>query len=164
MKTLLLMRHAKSSWSDESLPDHDRPLNDRGLRDAPNMAKWLAKTLQTPELIISSTATRARSTAEQMLESRHIDCPLLIDRRLYHASGHEMTEVAREVDNEVDCLMLIAHNPGMQQFASSFGDGYFLFPTAAVAVIELPIDDWFRFTTETQGKMRAFCRPKELLN
>lgn len=156
------MRHAKSSWSDDTLPDHDRPLNHRGLNDAPHMAKWLHKQGLSPQLVVSSSANRAKSTAQLLLEQGLWESPLIIDKRLYHASAHEMIEVAREIDDSVSHLMLVGHNPGMEQFAGSFAAEHIHFPTAAIAHIELDIEYWLRFTVNTKGKLRNVWRPKEL--
>lgn len=114
MKTLILIRHAKSSWKDHSLPDHERPLSKRGKRDAPTMGRRLAERGIEVELMLSSPATRAMATAEAVAEE--IGCPwdeIVADERLYEADTEELLTVVEDQDDWVDCLLLVGHNPGL---------------------------------------------------
>jgi len=114
MKTLILVRHAKSSWKDRSLPDRLRPLNKRGRCDAPTMGRRLAETGLDVELMISSPATRALATAEALAEELAYPWDEIVtDERLYHADAEEILTVIEEQDSWIDQLMLVAHNPGL---------------------------------------------------
>lgn len=162
MKTLFLMRHAKSSWDNVSLADHDRPLNPRGEKAAPLMAQWLNDQDCLPEYIVSSTANRAKSTANLLIENLHQEIEWVTDRRLYHASPLEMAEVIRDIDGSINRLMLVGHNPGMESTINQLTGDYERMPTAAIAVLELEIDNWFEVTHSTNATLLHIWRPKEL--
>lgn len=154
MTTLVLVRHAKSDWGDPGLDDHDRPLNGRGLRDAPAMARRLAETGLTLDAIVSSTALRAHTTADFFGEQ--FGLPVVLDAELYGAPARTLREVAAE--RAVPALMIVAHDPGMTNLAGDLSDGGIgHMPTCAVATFEwdepdpvvalaLPPDRW-RFQT-----------------
>ncbi|HVF89551.1 MAG TPA: histidine phosphatase family protein, partial [Blastocatellia bacterium] len=114
MKTLLLMRHAKSDWADGSLRDFDRPLSERGERDAPRMARALKKLGPLPDVIISSPAARARQTARAVVEAGGLDARLEFDGAIYEASTSELMSLVRKIPDDVACAMLIGHNPGFE--------------------------------------------------
>jgi phosphohistidine phosphatase len=119
MKTLMLVRHAKSSWKERGLPDHERPLNKRGRRDVPIMGERLAQRGVEVDLIISSSAMRAVTTAEAMAEAfEYAWDEIVVDERLYEAYADEILEVIEEQDDWVDHLMLIGHNPGLTALAN----------------------------------------------
>src|SRR5688500_4533393 len=116
LKTLVLVRHAKSSWKDASLPDRDRPLNRRGKRDAPEMGRRLAQLVGTPDLIVSSPAARALATARVFAEA--VDYPvdgIREEERIYEAAPTEILDVIRDIDDDVDGVPLFGHNPGLTQ-------------------------------------------------
>ena len=139
MIELVLVRHAKSDWGDPGLRDHDRPLNERGLRDAPVMAARLAATGWRPDRILSSTALRARTTAEAFGEELGLDVGL--DRNLYGASAHTLWEAAAA--SGTTSVMLFAHNPGISQLAEALSDGDIThMPTCAVARFTWATDEW----------------------
>jgi phosphohistidine phosphatase len=119
MKTLMLVRHAKSSWKERGLPDHERPLNKRGRRDAPMMGERLARRGVEVDLVISSSAKRAVATAEAMGEAlEYAWDEIVVEERLYEAYAEEILEVIEEQDDWVDHLMLIGHNPGLTVLAN----------------------------------------------
>jgi phosphohistidine phosphatase len=163
MKTLLVLRHAKSSWDDQSLDDHERPLNARGERDAPRMGRLARKKRLPVELIISSDALRARVTAQAMADAIGYGGQILLDPRLYHASAADILTVLRSaVDNNVGTVMIVGHNPGLEDLVARLtGDPEGL-PTAALAQIALPIDRWSDVTASTRGTLVGLWRPKEL--
>jgi len=163
MKTLLVLRHAKSSWDDQSLDDHERPLNARGERDAPRMGRLARKKRLPVELIISSDALRARVTAQAMADAIGYGGQILLDPRLYHASAADILAVLRSaVDNNVATVMIVGHNPGLEDLVARLtGDPEGL-PTAALAQIALPIDRWSDVTASTRGTLVGLWRPKEL--
>ena len=144
MKTLLLVRHAKSSWEHPGVSDHDRPLNDRGLRDAPAMGRRLAERGVAPDVILSSTAVRARTTAELIAHALEFGAARVItDERLYGASADEVLRVIGELDDEVVCAMVIGHNPETASLAHQFSDEIHEMPTSAVAEFTFDVDAWY---------------------
>lgn len=134
---LLLMRHAKSDRANWVGPDHERPLNDRGVRSAQAVGRHLAAGGMVPDRIISSTAVRARTTADLVVTSAGWDLSLELDERLYGAGPMELIGVIREVDDGVDSLLVVGHEPTWSMAASGLTGGQYVeMPTAAVAVIE----------------------------
>ena len=139
MIRLVLVRHAKSDWGDPSIIDHDRPLNDRGLRDAPRMARALAETGFRPEVILSSTALRARTTAEAFAAEFGVAVDLEPD--LYGAPGRTLLSAAAASDARR--VIVVAHDPGMTDLAEQLsGGGIGHMPTCAVASFTWDQDDW----------------------
>lgn len=145
MKNLLLVRHAKSSWKDSSLPDFERPLNKRGKRNAPFMGSLLKNEYNIkPELVISSAAMRAAETAK--IFCREIGYPkdkLLFTDKLYLSGPREMLEVIRSVDDSVDTLMIFAHNPGLTDLANRLSGEYIdNIPTAGIVGLSFDKSSW----------------------
>lgn len=144
MKTLTIVRHAKSSWDNASLPDKERPLNRRGERDAPVMARRIVDAGIRPSLIISSPAVRAWTTAKVV--AREIRYPrefLQREDALYHASLNALLDVVRDVDNGFNNLMLFGHNPGLTTFANFLSPGITdNLPTSGVLAVNIDQDDW----------------------
>jgi len=140
VKTLVLVRHAKSSWDEPDLEDEERPLNERGEHDAPRMAKRLAGTGIRPDVILSSTARRARTTAEIFGEELGVDVEA--DQRLYGASP--ATIVAVVAERGVDSVLVVAHDPGLSVLAGRFAAEIVHMPTCAVATFTWAddIDSW----------------------
>lgn len=162
MKTLLILRHAKSSWGDPSLADHERPLNARGKRDAPRMGRLARDERLGPDLIISSDAVRARLTAEAMAEAIGYRRQILLDARLYHASPAEiLAALRRAVQDDVSTVMIVGHNPGLEELVAQLTGEPEDFPTAALARIDLPIDSWSDLDTTTRGTLSGSWRPDE---
>ena len=145
MKDLILVRHAKSSWKEHALRDHERPLNKRGKRDAPEMGKRLARCGYDPDLMVSSSAERALKTARTgSRESLHILAKSsLVEDRLYHAGVAELLHVIRGVDDSVDSMMLFGHNPGLTDIANHIGPREILnMPTCAVLHLRFEAESW----------------------
>lgn len=162
MKTLLVLRHAKSSWKDEGLDDHERPLNKRGRRDAPRMGELLAEEGLLPDLILSSTAVRALTTAEAVSEASGFAGPLVVRQELYLATPADHLEVLAAQDDQYQSVMIVAHNPGLEDLLQHLTGAAAHMPTAALAVIEIPIDSWTELNAETTGQLRRFYLPKDL--
>jgi len=162
MKTLLILRHAKSSWDDTELKDHDRPLNPKGVRDAPRMGQLVAAEDLVPDLVLTSTAVRAMSTAE--LSMGVIDGAPEIEstRDLYLASPHDYLEVIEAKGGKADRLMVVGHNPGITALVTRLTGVCEEMPTAALAVVELDIDEWSEIGSAGRGRLLAFWRPKDL--
>jgi phosphohistidine phosphatase len=145
MKQLTLLRHAKSSWDDSRLPDHDRPLARRGLRDAPRMGARLASRGLEPDLMLTSSATRARETAELVRgELNNGPVALRVEPKIYLATPGELLAVIASVEDAVDSLVVIGHNPGFTQLANMLLPDLDLLnlPTAGVVCIECDIPSW----------------------
>jgi len=143
MKTLFLVRHAKSSRDDPSLPDRDRPLDDRGEHDAPKMGKRLAKRDVKPDLIVSSPATRALATAHLIAEElayRRKD--IVVNDRVYASSADTLLEVIQELDNKLGCVMLVGHNPEFSDLAHRLSSEIGDMPTCAVAEFRFDVKAW----------------------
>jgi phosphohistidine phosphatase len=161
MKTLLILRHAKSSWDDPALDDHERPLNARGEKDAPRMGRRARDERLAPELILSSDARRAHQTAAAMADAT--GGPMLLDPRLYHASAAEILTVLRSVvQDSVATVMIVGHNPGLEELIALVTGEREPLPTAALAQIALPIERWSAFDTAIRGTLIGLWRPKEL--
>ena len=162
MKTLFLLRHAKSSWKDPGLPDHERPLNSRGKKDAPRMGKLMKSLSLVPDLIISSTAVRARKTAELLVKAADFDCPVELREELYHASVMNHYDILHTLYYDEESLMLVGHNPGMEEFLSSVTSQPDLMKTATLAEIAVPVNSWHDFTMDTGGVLKNIWYPREL--
>jgi len=161
MKTLLLLRHAKSSWSDSARSDHDRPLNARGEKDAPRMGRFARDEQLCPELIVSSDAVRARLTASAIAAAT--GGQLLLDPRLYHASAAEILDALQSVvQGDVATVMIVGHNPGLEELITRLTGEREALPTAALTQIALPIDRWSDLNTSTRGTLVGLWRPREL--
>ena len=155
MKTLLLVRHAKSSWGDQALPDHERPLNHRGRRDAPRVGERLRERGVVPDVIVTSTAVRARSTAEILARALDVDSGRIVeDGRLYGATPDGLLEVIRALDDEVDSVMLVGHNPEIGDLASRLSDEVPEMPTCAVAEFRFDVADWAEVGAATPVEVR----------
>ncbi len=162
MKTLLLLRHAKSSWSDDSLPDHERPLNKRGKKTAPMMGRLIKSEGLVPDFILSSTAVRARKTAEAAAKASKYEGPLELRDSLYLATAGEVLVEAQSVqDDRVARLMIVGHNPGMEDLVYMLSARREPFPTAALAVFELEIDLWGKLELGVAARLERLLRPKE---
>ncbi len=162
MKTLLLLRHAKSSWNNPDLADHDRPLNSRGKRDAPRIGQLLADEGLTPDLIISSTARRARQTAEAVAEHSSYAEEVRFERDLYHGAPEDYFFVLRDLPDAYETVLLVGHNPGMEELLDLLAGEVERMPTAALARITLPIDRWRDLNDEIEGQLIQIWRPREL--
>ena len=141
MKTLLLMRHAKSDWDADYGSDHDRPLNERGLRSARLMGRVLTEEDLVPDLIISSTAVRAKKTVELAIEAGGWSSEIRLDRSLYDEGPRGVLTVGASAP-DVDGLMLVGHQPTWSMLVSALTGERAEMKTAAVAVIELDIESW----------------------
>ena len=158
MKTLLLMRHAKSDWDADYGSDHDRPLNDRGLRNARLMGRVLADEGLVPDLIISSTALRARRTAELATEAGNWDSEIVLDRSLYDEGPKGVLEVGASAP-DVNRLMLVGHQPTWSMLVSAVTAERADMKTATVAVIELDIESWAELP-DASGTLIGVIEPK----
>ena len=155
------MRHAKSSWDDPSLSDFERPLNDRGKRNAALMGEFIRREGLAPDVIVTSPAMRAKTTAEMTKQEGDLDAKIILDGRVYEASANALREVASGIDDAHSSSMLVGHNPGMEDFIRYLTGSVEAMPTAALAVIELDISRWTDIRQDT-GRVTDVFRPKEL--
>jgi len=161
MKRLYLVRHAKSSWDHPGLDDFDRPLNERGMRDALDMGKYLAKLGVLPDAIVTSPAVRARQTSEALAPAMRISVDnLREDGRIYAASVPVMLEVIREWDETWNSVMMIGHNPDIAELAMMLtGEPVGRVPTCAVMEIEMDATCWADILAEC-GMLASKSTPK----
>ena len=162
MKTLLVLRHAKSSWKNVHLSDYERPLNSRGKVDAPRMGKLLRQEDLVPDLIISSSAERALATAEAAALASGYENEIKATRRLYLAGPVTYLTVLQKMGEAHERVMIVGHNPGMEDLVALFTGVEEYMSTAALAQINLPITRWSELTEETKGRLVNIWRPKEL--
>jgi phosphohistidine phosphatase len=158
MKTVFLVRHAKSSRDDISMPDKDRPLADRGRRDAPEMGKRLARRGVKPDLIVSSPALRARSTAAliaEKLDYKRRD--VVIEERLYGGGADDLLEVIHGLDDKVNSVMLFGHNPELTEFAHRISSQITHLPTCAVVEFRFAAKLWPNVGNATLQKATLDC-------
>jgi phosphohistidine phosphatase len=160
MKTLFILRHAKSSWDNSDLADFDRPLNKRGLETAPLVGETIRKNKFQIDLIISSPASRAEQTANLVKEAAQIEADIKFDDRIYEASPHRLLQIASELDDKTTSVMLVGHNPGLEGLLKMLTGEVEVMPTAALAVIDLQIDNWKEIHIDCCN-LRTVIRPKE---
>ncbi len=170
MLTLLLLRHAKSSWDDASLKDFDRPLAPRGGTAAPRVGAYLAEQGLAPELVLCSPAVRARQTLDLVLPHLAGGPTVVYEDSLYLAAPSVLLARLRKIEGKVRRVMVIGHDPGMQGLAlelSGTGDPKMLqalagkFPTAACAVIRFKAREWAKIGP-AKGRIELFVTPKML--
>ena len=161
MKTLFLVRHAKSSWDDTALPDKDRPLDARGKRDAPTIGERLARRDVKPDLIVSSPARRALTTAE--IIARKLDYKLkdiVVDDRLYASAVDDLLNVIHKLGDKQERVMLFGHNPELTELAHRFSSEITHMPTCAVAEFTFNAKSWSNIGKATLAKV-ALDYPKK---
>lgn len=161
MKTLLLLRHAKSSWEHQELADHDRPLNKRGRRAAPRMGRLLVEENLVPDLILCSTALRARATAELVADECGSPPPIDYVPSLYGAGPQTYLQVVSEAGSGHERIMVVGHNPGIESLVTVVTGARERMPTAALAHIEVDADAW-EDVPGARGRLVRLWRPKEL--
>jgi len=171
MLTLSILRHAKSSWDDHELSDHERPLNKRGTKAAADIGRHIAQSGERPELILSSDAVRTRATVALLLSELGTPAPdVVYDSSLYLAEPVTLIGRLRKVDNAIKHVMLVGHNPGLHAISLSLpgsGDLKTLqrlamkFPTAGLVRISFSFDDWSSIKPGS-GTLKEFITPREL--
>jgi phosphohistidine phosphatase len=170
MLTLSLLRHAKSSWKDPNLADHDRPLNSRGMAEAPVVGKAMAKHGLDPDLVLCSTARRTRDTLDLVLPELKTEPKVIYEDGLYHGTPAEMLGILHDVGAGVGQVLLIGHNPELQEFALDLiGSGPKLlkdrleakYPTAGLVVLRFPAGTW-KDVAVNSGKLELFLTPGDV--
>ncbi len=162
MKTLLVLRHGKSSWSDPSLADHDRPLKGRGKRAAKKIGRLLRERDLLPDLIVTSTARRARSTARRAAQAAGYQGETIETRELYFSGvGRQLAAVAGHARPGDARVMIVGHNPAFEELVETLTGGEVRLTTANLAAVDFAIDDW-QDLPSTRGELRFLVRPREL--
>jgi phosphohistidine phosphatase len=164
MKTLLLLRHAKSSWRDPTLADHDRPLNKRGIHDAPRMGELLRHEDLVPDLILSSTAVRAKKTAELVAKACKYKGEISLNRSMYTSEVAGYFKILEGLSDRHNTVLLVGHSPSVEQTIEMVTNSLdILMPTCALAHIRLLIEDWAELNRQKiKGQLVNVWRPKEL--
>jgi phosphohistidine phosphatase len=160
MKTLFVLRHAKSSWDNPDSADFDRQLNEQGLKTAPIMGETMYKNQFQPAAIISSPAKRAKQTAVLIKEMAQLTSGIEYDERIYEASPHRLLEVISGIDEKNESAMLVGHNPGLEGLIKILTGEVRSLATAALAVIDLSAENWSEIAAES-GKVRGVYSPKD---
>jgi len=161
MKTLFLVRHAKSSRDDPSLPDRDRPLDDRGKQDGPKMGKRLAKRDVKPDLLLSSPALRALTTAQLIAEEISYEPKdIVVDDRLYASDADDLLAVIRALDRNLNRVMLFGHNPEFTDLAHRLSSEIIEMPTCAIVEFNFDTKAWSNVGERKPAKV-VFDYPKK---
>lgn len=160
--TLLLMRHAKSDWSNDSLTDHERPLNQRGQKAAPLMGRHLALRRLVPDLLITSNAVRATQTAALVAEACGYAGKIVERSNLYLAPPKTYLELLRDIPSTAQRVMMIGHNPGLSDLASQLTAHECSMPTGAVCQIEFAAASFVQLSNPPSGRWIGLFTPKEL--
>ena len=163
MKILYLLRHAKSSWDNANLTDFERPLNERGMKAAPLIGRYMKENNIVPDVIISSPAVRANETAELVVEAADIETEFRFDEKIYEATWLDLLRVIANTEDEIETVLLIGHNPGFEETVFRLTDKMISMPTAALVKITLDIKRWNE-TRELCGSFEWIVKPKDLQN
>ena len=158
MKTLILVRHAKSDWPEDT-DDFDRPLADRGIEDAHKMAAYLKENGIKIDRFVSSPALRALGTCEIFNETYHIE--ILTNRKLYNANENNFESVINDLTDEVNSVAMFSHNNGISNFANMMSGDIFAFPTCGVAGFQVDCESWADFEG-AKKKLLFFYEPKKI--
>ncbi|MCB9195378.1 MAG: histidine phosphatase family protein [Flavobacteriales bacterium] len=160
-KTLYVIRHGKSDWNTGD-KDFNRPLNSRGVKDAPNMGKYLLKNFDRPDHVFSSTANRSISTARLLLNKMNFELSD-IDQydNLYHASSETITSVIADAPKDSRVIYLFGHNPGLSDFVGYITGEIIDLKTCCVAIIELYVDEWNLMSRDT-GRLCSYISPRDI--
>jgi phosphohistidine phosphatase len=170
MRRLMLLRHAKSDWAAAGAPDQERPLSARGREAAPKMGAYMARHALAPDLVVASPARRVAETLEHVLPAFKNPPKIRHEQRIYESGANMLLAVIKETPKAVHSLLLVGHNPGMAELASlliAAGDVEARqqliekFPTAALAVIDFPLDDWGKLHPKA-GRLDRFVVPRAL--
>ncbi len=166
MKKLILFRHAKSSWDDSTISDHDRPLAEKGIKTAPIMGKFAKKEKLIPDKIICSTAVRARQTLDLFIKTAGIKVETEYNECIYSQDKTKIIKIIQSQEDALRSIMIVGHNPDLEELVEYFTGETFPYPkfsTAGIAVLEFNVDSWKK-VEEKKGKLVIFKSPKMLKN
>jgi len=160
MKNLFLIRHAKSDWDDIGLKDFDRPLNKRGHRNAPFMAGMLHQRIDRIDLVVSSPANRAITTASYFAREFgiHIES-IKQELKIYEAPLYSLLEVVNDLDNNINSVLMFGHNPGFSHFLAYLTGEISHMPTCSIAQIQFDLEDW-KLVSANTGRLIDLDYPK----
>jgi phosphohistidine phosphatase len=161
VKRLLILRHAKSSWADSSMSDWERPLNERGLRDAPRAGAWLHDRSLVPDLLITSDAVRARATAEAVAKAAGYAKEIILEPSLYHAKPSDVLAVLSGIQRDDRTVLIVGHNPGLEELVHQLTGEHHDLPTTALVHIAVAIDGWSEIETAGAGSIVEMWRPRD---
>ncbi|MFH1445899.1 MAG: histidine phosphatase family protein [Chloroflexota bacterium] len=161
MKTLLLMRHGKSSWKDKTLEDKQRPLKKRGQRDCEYIGHVLLENELVPQLILSSTAVRASQSAEVVSKICAIKDGINYLDSFYMGEPEEFLESLKELPDSLERVMIVAHNPGLEALMQIVDGKIDALPTASMAYLVLGLDKWADISFDSTGELIGFWKPSE---
>ncbi len=164
MKKLFLLRHAKSLKDDSNLEDHERTLNDRGFEEAPLTGKYLFTNKDLPDLIICSTALRAKQTLELILKELNKNIKVIYDKKIYDEDAKTIFKLISKTDNLINTLMIVGHNPDIThilELAIREEFPYDNFSTSGLAIIKFNINSWDEINLH-KGELISFTTPKSL--
>jgi phosphohistidine phosphatase len=162
MKTLLLMRHAKSSWKDLKLADHERPLNNHGQIDAPFMGEVLLEKELLPQKILASSAVRAHETVDGLVKASHYSGETEYSDALYLAEPETYLAALHALPDSIERVMVVGHNPGLVQLLQKLSGQIESIGAGSIAYLILPIQSWSELTNESKGELVELLRPHEL--
>jgi phosphohistidine phosphatase len=163
MKTLLLMRHAKSSWKDPKAADIERPLNKRGKKDAPFMGEVLKEKELLPQKILASTAQRVRETVEGVVKGSHYRGEIEFSDQLYLAEPEVYLAMLHALPETIERVMIIGHNPGLEGLLQRLSGRIESLSTGSVAYLSLPVHTWEELGSETRAELVEVMRPHDLV-
>ena len=161
MKTLLLLRHAKSNWDDPALPDQERPLNKRGKKEAPKVGKYLKTNDLVPDLILSSTARRAHDTAQAVAQACGFDGQVDLYQDLYLSDPACYLDILSCLPDGASRVLVVGHNPDVEDLLTLLTDVKQHMTTACLALIDLPITSWQELSEATDGRLQTLWSPRE---
>lgn len=161
-KTVLLLRHAKSSWKDSQLDDFDRPLNGRGRKAAAEIGDRLRAQSFVIDQVLSSSSVRTRQTLELLFADWKKVPPTSFHDDLYHATPDQMIERLSQLPSTVNCAMLVGHNPGLEELLAQWTGAPTHFPTAGLAQLEFAIHEWSELSDSVPARLIQFWRPREM--
>lgn len=164
MKTLMLMRHGKSSWKNGQIDDHERPLKKRGRKDTKRVAKWIAKKGLTPDLILCSSAVRARQTVEVIHKALAYEGETRICQDLYEAEPQDYVAILKLLDDRYKKVLIVAHNPAIETYLRHIDEDIQSVPTAGLGYLTLTLDSWQALSLQTMVEFVGFIKPKALKN
>jgi phosphohistidine phosphatase len=162
MKTLFLMRHAKSSWDDPGLSDEERPLNSRGQQDAPRMGRFLRQGGFVPDHVVTSSAVRANATAQLVANECCCSSEITVLPELYRADVHAWQHLVWALSPAWNSVLCVGHNPEIEEFIGTLTSHYVHMPTAAVAHLTSNVAEWPQFGQEALVVMNHVWRPKDV--
>ena len=161
MKKLLILRHAKSSWANPGQDDWHRPLNERGLEDAPRVGQWLRERSMLPDLIITSDAVRARTTAQVVAKAIGHGHEIVMEPGLYLAKPQAVIDLLAALESDARTVMIVGHNPGLEELVLQLTGDHVGLVTAAIVEVELTIDRWSELGGDVTASIVSRWQPRQ---